>query len=514
MSNETIHLGFEVGTGKPVRIPCRNMVVTGQTQEAGKTTTLEALISRSGLPAIAFITKRGEGAFADATDQPPYFRERADWQFVSSILEATMREKLKFERNWIIKASAGARTLSEVHANVKRLLPNARGINEGVYTTLDAYLEIVVPRVRRVMWANDVSLASGVNVMNLGDRNMFPPELQALVMSSVLEWIYENAQNTIALIPEAWEFIPQGRNSPVKLAATQLVRKGSGLGNYTWLDSQDIGGVEKEILRSCPVWLLGVQREANEIARTLSNIPSGIAKPKASDLAILERGQFYACWGKFVYKVYVQPKWMDGVEAVAIATGEQEVRSKPKSNKPKESTVNEQEAAELRKRNADLQAQNHSLTIANERLTDRVTVLESRQRVGSAEPKEVTRIGVPQQCDTEALYQSILNRITKEPAIIALKLRKPEIRVSDTKEVIELDGKTLKGRIAKLIISGHFNEPRNGQSIFNELGRLGFETAKPNVYRDLKWFAEEGFLTSEVDGYKVVAGMKGNLKFA
>ena len=48
-------LGYEVGTGNAVEIPLRHLAVTGQTQEAGKTTTLEALISRSGLRAVTFI---------------------------------------------------------------------------------------------------------------------------------------------------------------------------------------------------------------------------------------------------------------------------------------------------------------------------------------------------------------------------------------------------------------------------------------------------------------------------
>src|SRR6185436_19410240 len=80
----TIHLGYEVGTGKPVEIPLAHLAVTGQTQQSGKTTTREALITRAKLPAIAFITKRGEGVFATGRRIPPYFRERADWQFVSS----------------------------------------------------------------------------------------------------------------------------------------------------------------------------------------------------------------------------------------------------------------------------------------------------------------------------------------------------------------------------------------------------------------------------------------------
>lgn len=53
----------------------------------------------------------------------------------------------------------------------------------------------------------------------------------------------------------------------MKASAIALVRKGAGLQNYMWVDSQDTAGVDKTILRGCAVWLIGVQREANEIKR-------------------------------------------------------------------------------------------------------------------------------------------------------------------------------------------------------------------------------------------------------
>jgi hypothetical protein len=120
-TKSSLLLGYEVGSGKPIEIPIRNLVVTGQTQEAGKTTTLEALISRANMPAVAFVTKRGEGSFAQANRIPPYMRERADWHFVRSLLEATMRERMKFETSWIMRASKGATTLAQVQRNVAML---------------------------------------------------------------------------------------------------------------------------------------------------------------------------------------------------------------------------------------------------------------------------------------------------------------------------------------------------------------------------------------------------------
>lgn len=318
MTDPTIHLGYEVGTGEPVAIPIRHMAVTGQTQESGKTTTLEALISRSELRAVAFITKRAEGSFRGGRRIPPYFRERADWRFVSAVLEATLRERVKWERSWIMRACKGAGTLADVHDNVRALMAKAKGLSADVYLTLDEYLQVVVPQVTRLPYTDKLSLAPGLNIMDLG---AYTSELQALVIRSVLEWVYERERDTVVIIPEAWEFIPQRRGSPVLLAAEELIRKGAGLRNYMWLDSQDLAGVNVAIRKSVVVWLLGVQREENEVKRTLAYIPN-VPKPKVDDVMRLGKGQFFACWGSEVRRVYVQPEWMDEKDAQAIARGE------------------------------------------------------------------------------------------------------------------------------------------------------------------------------------------------
>lgn len=352
-----VHLGFEVGSGDTVTLPLRHLVITGQTQEAGKTTALEALITRSGVRAVAFITKRGEGSFVDARTIQPYFREQADWQFVASILEASRGEKLKFERAWIIRASKGARTLADVQRNVRKALESAKGLSADVYLTLDAYLDAVVPQIGRVRWAERVELAPGVSAMDLTALNV---EMQHLVIRSTIDWVLRHEQDTVVVVPEAWKFIPQGRGTPVKLAAEAYIRQAAGLRNYLWLDSQDIAGVEKMILKSVPVWVLGVQRESNEVKRTLAQIPAGIKKPKPEAVATLGLGQFYACHGTHITKVYVQPAWMDAETARGVATGDvamvptAPVRTNPDSM---EDAVTEEEARALRDRNSALECQ-------------------------------------------------------------------------------------------------------------------------------------------------------------
>ena len=84
---DKILLGFEVDTGEPVYLPLHHLAIFGMTQLSGKTTTLEALISRSLLKAIAFITKRGEAGFTRYNLVTPYYKPRADWQFVEGLVK-------------------------------------------------------------------------------------------------------------------------------------------------------------------------------------------------------------------------------------------------------------------------------------------------------------------------------------------------------------------------------------------------------------------------------------------
>ena len=346
----SIHLGYVVGTGEPVEIPLRHTAVTGQTQESGKTTTLEGLISRSGLQAVAYVTKRGESSFHVMHPIPPYFQERADWKFVLSLLEASTETKLKFEQSWIMRASEGARTLQDVRANISRFLDGvkappltakpkkgaepkerwlqkpARGLSGDVYYVLSKYLDGIMPQLAEMPYTTALELADGLNVMDLRDYE-FP--LQALVIRSVTDRIREHLDGTINIIPEAWKFAPKFRGSPVRLAAEEYVREAAAMKNFLWIDSQDLAGVADVLMRQVGVWLFGVQRATREIWRALEHMPEGLPakRPRPADIATLSKGQFYVCFGKEMHKVYVQPAWMTAAHAEAIARGEEDVES-------------------------------------------------------------------------------------------------------------------------------------------------------------------------------------------
>lgn len=535
--SKTIHLGYEVGSGTPVEIPIRNMAVTGQTQESGKTTTLEALAERAtehGARVLAFVTKRGESAFRDSLGVKPYFRDRADWQFVDQLLEAQLREKNKFLRPWIIKICRETQTLADVQREVRKALKKAKYVSEGVYTQLDAYLELIVPEIERADLAPSLTLARGTpNVM---DVSSYAAPMQMLFVQSAIDWVNANERDTIVIVPEAWEFIPEGKGSPVKASAVSLVRKGSGIGNHIWVDSQDMAGVDKVILRGCPVWLIGVQREANEIKRNLANIPAGIARPTAAQIATLARGQFYACHGSHAVKAYVQPTWMSNRAAEQIARGEAPLpapRQRTVTPNDIEADVKESEARALRDENERLKADVRELSARIRQLTENAPSSNGKAAVDAPRsghsqremPEAPTPAGaaaftLEPSLDNERLYQAFKQRLLSEPAVLKVIAQKPELRVEITRPTIETDADSIQGRLARLIADGFFDTSVSGGQVTRQLARSAYSARPGTLWPALDKLALLGFLVIE-DGkddrgrprkeYRAVDGMKVNI---
>jgi len=473
-----------------------------------------------------------------------------------------MHEKMKFERAWIVRACQGARTLADIQRNLVKLEAGAKNaLSKDVYMLLGEYLQRVVPLIAKLPQGGEREMeylfgevhkgpARGLSVMDL---TAYPLELQMLVVSSTLSWIHQHANGVISIVPEAWKFIPQGRNTPVRIAAENLMREGAGLKNYVWIDSQDMAGVDKILLRGCPVWLIGVQREALEIKRALANMPEGLKKPKAGDVATLELGQFYVCFGKSILKTYVQPAWMNETAGSAIAAGRLDVHSvaqchgagtiTPKAKQPEHTgTWRDESPAGSSAITLDSPALRTS-AIEEEQMPinqEAVTALRMAIKDGAKEtalrlldgiaggntsgdaktPGEVNPLppvafassnGEPSVL-SDALYRQIFMRLLQDvpehPTVLQLLTSRPEIMVRVQKRTVELDDTTLSGRLAILISEGFFGEKNSGHAAWQELEKRGIGSSKPNVYRSLDKLTEMGFLLKLEGGYLSVPGMK------
>jgi hypothetical protein len=540
-----VHLGYEIGSGHPIEIPLGHLVVSGQTQLSGKTTTLEAIVQRSGLRAIAFITKRGEGSFSGGREIPPYYRSpesAAMWQYVSEVLQAKFGEKMKFERGWIMRVSRGAPDLFAVHTNIRTALQTAkRELDRSMYEQLDEYFNLVLPELMKVaVRSPKLDLGNGLNVMNL---EHFSTDVQMLCIAAVLERVYRKEQGVITIIPEAWEMVPQGRNTPVKAAAATMFRKGAALKNFVWFDSQDLAGVDKQALKQVSVWILGVQREENEARRMIEHLDVGGPKPKLADVRTLRIGEFFVSFGRELRKVYVQPAWMSQSNALQIAMGDLSVSdfAAPKHERVAQppSAVEEDEVwkekfeqaererVRLQKEVDQLNRKVEQLIRVNANAPSSVAptgpgsiqVERTEHAVsGAARPSSPNNgrreYSVTETFDNEQLYQAFKARLLEEEpaALLSIVRNRPEIEISVKREKIEMDTSTAIGRVALLIADGFFDVNRINAEVMNELARRGFPTLAPNIKTAFQKLNEMGFLISADKGrYRAVPEMKKNV---
>ncbi len=478
MAEHKILLGFEVGTGEPVYMSLAHTVVTGMTQLSGKTTTLQAIIDRSGLRAIAFKTKRGEAGFNNYHEILPYFIEQSDWKYVSGILEAYLHEKVKFERSWIMKATKNTRSLSEVLKNTRALKEKAHGLNESVYSVLEQYLIEIIPQINRFTFSKSLEVSDGINVMDLSEMTI---EMRLLVIRSVMEQVINHMHSVIVIIPEAWEAIPQSRNTPVKQYAEIFIRKGASIGNYLFIDSQDIAGIDKTPLRQCNNWIMGRQRETHEIERVREVIGKKVSEDEIRTLKI---GHFIAAIGDDLKRVYVLPTgvpeqlgrdvalglktsgfvadWLDShkvneVDELTSAEKAELLRLREEVKRPRVDSEEQikkiqEEAAHMIGVASDEKVKvERELTTSNEMLAatgKEITRLEAKLRDAEAGLKivEVIKALIPQNATNCSVQVQGVD--------VAVQGTVNKIEVSHTVKRVELTTETFAGKIAYLFATG------------------------------------------------------------
>ena len=264
-----ILVGFEVGSGEPVHIDPDHMLVTGLTQQTGKTTTLNALILRSGRRAVAFRTKRGEIDMDVARRLQPFYKQPKrsrskfiDRRYVQYILEASEERKMRFEEAWIIRACERAQTLRDVYENIQRLQGDAtRAMDKDQYLKLETYFKDILPQLEEREWATTLPLEKGVNLMDLEPLSY---EMQCLVIERTMDHVLARMRDVIVVLPEARKFIPLMRKTPVTGTAVRMAAEGAVLDLDLWVDSQTYSSVNNEVRKQCGTQIHGFQTDNNE----------------------------------------------------------------------------------------------------------------------------------------------------------------------------------------------------------------------------------------------------------
>jgi hypothetical protein len=487
-------LGFEVPTGEPYYVQLHHTVITGMSDLSGKSTTAEAILRRSESKALVFLTKRGEKTFSDANRIQPYYRERFDWEYVRGLLEASMRERLKFETPWIIRVCKQATSLKHVRQLLGSLLSREklRDFDRNIYTLLAAYLDKVLPTLEEAkqQFTDKLELKQGINVMDL--TPWYTNEaVQMLCIRGCMEYILEKENNTEVGLPEAWKLLPQSRNTPVKLYFEKFTREGATNNNFILLDAQDLGGVDKTVLRQVSIWILGKMMEANEVRRILKQTFK--LEINVEDVQTLKLGHFIVANGieNTVKKIYVWPWDVPQNLAIDVAKGtlDPEVvkkwileKQKLTAAKLEQSAVGNVALDKLRDLEERAVATNkrvdnlaNTVDILDKKLTSAIeiyndTLLKQSEKINALAP--LTNI------EGEATLRQVKWNINVEPQQLSYKL----------------NTSTPEGKIMWLAKEDFLKKWRRGAEIQDELTKKGWGMEPIKVTKALDNLVNDGFI--------------------
>ena len=286
------------------------------------------------------------------------------------------------------------------------------------------------------------------------------------------------------------------------------------LGNFLWIDSQDVVGIAPQIRKSIGVWILGRQSEPIEAERVVKHLPGDIAKPKPGDIQQLRKGVFYVSWGERLRKCYVQPAWLDASTAQLVAMTDSPAPAKPKSadgddemwremaeQKEAENKVLETKLsgllAEFDKQTAIIQALGAQIK-AQGRATELHAPLcfptpQEQSPTPSLNPAEM------EEADfwLAKVWPLVRDSVAKDPAILRVLTNASEIAVVTKPKRIDIDGDTLRGRLALMIKDGLFDKPTKFADCADYLQARGCNPGNANINKELGALVKLGFLVKQ-----------------
>lgn len=410
------------------------------------------------------------------------------------------------------------------------------------------------PELVRAAMRSNVSM-----VIDLYSIGLSKAAWRAIVRNSIDTILYEgdgHGQRHVFL-EEAAEFIPQHvRDGNTYAAVEKLARMGGNVGVGVTLINQRAEEVNKAVLELCDNLLLHRQRGKNsllslrkwleagnvnppkEITDTLADLPTGqcwawfkdVGKPKlikiarkrsfdpdrramaanraggkgppaSIDVSTFVARMKAALAGKpaapltLATEGAIKKNMNPPPTAPRSAAMKAQVAPPPPIKPKQEAQVDEKEARALRDENSELK-----------RKLARLEGKASRSESQVASPMN------GEQLDMDAIYAEVKRRAANDPGILRLLTEKPKIDITVERKSIEIDGSSLKGRLANMIAIGFFNEGRTQSGTRSELKRTGPDVNQGNLWKTLAALVADGFLTLESGKeYRAVEGMKINI---
>lgn len=410
------------------------------------------------------------------------------------------------------------------------------------------------------------AMLQGVSmVLDLYSVGLSKSDWRKIVRESIETILYESEGHGLrhVFLEEAAEFIPQRvRDGLTYSEVEKLARMGGNVGCGITIINQRAEEVNKAVLELCDNLILHRQRGKNsllslrkwleagnvkppkEITDTLADLPTGeawawlrgsvpvrikiaakqsfdpdrralaaktmkIGTAKPVDVSAFVAQMKAALVGKPAPRQQpVKPPRMDkgGLNSAGSQIKTRPAPPAPGNHQKQEGQVDEKEAKALRDENARLKQQVDDLY-------GQVNALSGYGSTHDAgQPLSGGSSGISNGGNLESIYAYVVERASKDPAVIRVLVERPEIEVKVRRQVIEIDGASTRGRIARLIADGFYDSGATNTGTRNELKRTGPDVNNGTISKLLYELVEKGFMTKESgDRFVAVPGMKVNV---
>lgn len=436
-----VKLGYEVGTGKPVDVPVTHTVFSALTG-GGKTEAILRCIDEAveaGYTVLAIDAKSKPRDFQDlGREIRPYISETTEPLLVLHMLESVAKVGLFSRFSTLLDACIDAKDLQEALDTLERIRDDKkRNPRKRDDAKILAYLmRRLVDQVREGNYAPDITLADGVNVMDVSN---LPLGVQELVVDSVFRRLLEGKYaRTVVVLEEAINFIPQAEQTQFETSARKFIREGRSAQLFLWVSGQALTEMDIAVRKQMRIWVLGPQMEEREAEKFRKQVPMrGVT---AQEIQRLPTGHFIAAirrseeeGGRVETKrVYAQPTWLPDEVAIRIAEGHASLKDamqfkRKRAPKRQEQDMDEQERKKYqeqidkletdyertKQRRAELERQVQDLRDKLQQLEQiRLSSLHAKAALSSETVSKTTA-----QVDVEVLAEEVAAIV--EPRILA-----------------------------------------------------------------------------------------------
>jgi len=322
----SLFIGYEVGTGKEVRIPIFHILNAGQTQLSGKTTLMKTLAKQAveqGYKILVFDTKENFVDFENFGQEIPIcLRETTDSLTILGLLESIMGRKLTMQYATLSRVSENAATFKDVLHNAEELEEKAHaGFVKDAARVLIDLMQRLIEQTEGRETTPKLELKYPINRITM---NKFSLEGQQMIVKTALEDAL-GYEKLIIMLDEASKFLPQRYRSACQRAINHFVTQGAATGDFLWMTTQFLATTSKDAMKAMDIKILGRQSHDTECQHTLDLIPkTGIQKFTQDSIMQLKLGHFIVVAENWVKVVYTIPENADKRECLEVSLGKRE----------------------------------------------------------------------------------------------------------------------------------------------------------------------------------------------